>query len=126
MSIQEELQTYQSELECEVSDNPEEVKERIRRFSVIISRTGYLLALTKKQHKEDMRSEIAATVIQIAKENYLSSKAQNALVDSLCSDAGFIMDFAEQVNKSAKHHQSALITLLSYAKAEMQYTNNQV
>lgn len=117
MTTLEELNSFQDELEIEVSDNPEEVQMRIRRLQTIMARSGKIWADAKRDLKRSMKSEIASTVIQIAKEQYLSSKAQNALVDCLCSEQCHLVDFADRINKTSTHQSDAMRSLLSYEKS---------
>jgi hypothetical protein len=62
-------------------------------------------------------SEIANTIIAIAKENFLSAKAQNALVDAIAEDEAFLVDKLDRINSSCVHQIDALRSILSYEKA---------
>ena len=56
------------------------------------------LAEAKKRYREKRATEIANTIVNIAKENFLSAKAQNALVDSIAQDEAFLVDWLDRLN----------------------------
>lgn len=116
MSILDELDSFQSELEIEVSDNPEEVQMRIRRLQTIMARSGKIWADAKRDLKAAMKAEITKTIIEIAQAQFLSAKAQNALVDCLCSNHAHLVDYSDRINKTATHQSDAMRSLLSYEK----------
>lgn len=120
--LQSEAENIQSFLEIETSDNPQEIKERLATLSVYIARTGKMLADAKRLLREKKSSQIAETIIRIAKENYLSAKAQNELVDSLAVDENQLVDWLDRLNKTCVHQCDICRTMLSYAKQEMAYS----
>ena len=115
-----EMQNY---LEVTPSDNPEELCERIKTLAVYQVRSGFLLAEAKKTLSEKKKTEIVNTIIAIAKENYLSAKAQNALVDSIATDEQFMVDWLDRINAACKHQLDAVRSLLSFEK-EVYKQNN--
>ena len=115
-----EMQTY---MQDECSDNPDEVVERLKRLNVIQARSGILLAESKKMYRLKRSSEISETIVSIAKENYLSAKAQNALVDSMAQDEAFLVDWLDRINATTKHQQDTLRSILSYEKEQLRLTN---
>jgi hypothetical protein len=76
-----------------------------------------MLAEAKRIYKRKVMSEIANTIIAIAKENFLSAKAQNALVDAIAEDEAFLVDKLDRINSSCVHQIDALRSILSYEKA---------
>lgn len=79
-------------------------------------RTGEMLADAKKMLRRKKSDEIQNTIIQIAKENCLSAKIQNALLESIAEDEAFLVDRLDRLNASCVHQLDALRTLLSYEK----------
>jgi hypothetical protein len=115
----EEAEKMQKYLEIECSDNVAEVIERIRTLSVYLARSGSMLAEAKRIYRRKVTSEIANTIIAIAKENYLSAKAQNALVNAIAEDEAFLVDKLDRINSSCVHQIDALRSILSYEKESL-------
>lgn len=117
--MKKELEEIQSYLEIECSDNPDEVMERIKTISVYQARTGFLLAKAKKAYRSKRSSEIAEKVIEIAKQNFLSAKAQNAIVESIAEEEAYVVDWADRLNSACTHQLDALRSILSYEKENL-------
>ena len=116
MTPHEEATEMQAYLETLPNDNPADLSERIKILAVYQARSGYLLAESKKTLSEKKKSEIVNTIMEIAKENYLSAKAQNALVDSIATDEQFMVDWLDRINAACKHQLDAVRSLLSFEK----------
>lgn len=119
----EESQKIQDYLELTCSNEPEEIKQRISDLQVFLARSGNMLAEAKKELRKKKTSEISKTIIDIAKTQFLSSKAQNALVDSIAEDEAFLVDWLERINRSCTHQIDALRSLLSYEKESLRLNN---
>lgn len=120
--MKRELEKIQEFLEIDVSENPEELIERIKTLNVYMARSGRMLAEAKQKLREKKASEISKTILEIAKQNFLSAKAQNALVDSIAQEENFLVDWAERINKACTHQVDALRSLLSYEKEQLRLT----
>ena len=112
----------QEYLDIECSENPEEVLERIRAIMPYISRTAYLLAEAKKAYRRKKATEIGETIVKIAKEQFLSAKAQNALLDSIAEDEAYLVDWLDRLNAAATHQVDALRSILSYEREQLRIT----
>ncbi len=119
MNIEEELNTISDYLNITCSNNPQEIQERISVIMVYMMRTGEILAESKRALRKKKSEEIQNTIISIAKENCLSAKIQNALLDSIAEDESFLVDRLDRLNASCTHQLDALRTLLSYEKEAM-------
>ena len=126
--LNKEAGDIQSFLEVECSDNPLEIRERLYTLSVYLAAflfakkavcTGKMLSDAKRLLREKKSSQIAETVIKIAKENYLSAKAQNAIIDSLAVEENTLVDWVDRLNSACVHQSDICRTLLSYIKQEM-------
>ena len=117
--IEQEAQEMQTYMQDECSENPDEVIERLKRLNVYQARSGSLLAEAKKMYRIKRSSEISETIVAITKENYLSAKAQNALVDSIAADEHRIVDWLDRLNAACTHQLDALRSLLSYEKEQL-------
>ena len=112
----EEIQKY---LEITCSDNPEEITQRIRELSAYLARTAFLLQDAKYALRRKKASEIGEIVVRIAKEQFLSAKAQNAIVDSIAADEHRLVDWLDRLNAACTHQIDALRSLLSYEKEQL-------
>jgi len=122
MNIFEEAKQIQDYLDITCSDNPEEIQERIRTIMSYISRTGFLLAEAKKILRLKKATEISNTIIHIAKEQCLSAKVQNTLIDSIAEDESYLVDLIDRLNAACTHQVDGLRSLLSYSKEELRLT----
>lgn len=122
MTIQQEAQQIQDYLDIECSENPEEVLERIRAIMPYISRTAFMLAEAKKALRRKKASEISNTIINIAKEQCLSAKVQNTLIDSIAEEEAYLVDWLDRLNAAATHQVDALRSILSYEREQLRIT----
>lgn len=121
--IQEELQCMQDELETIMPSDINEAIERGKTIAAYHARAGYLLALSKQLAREKKRSEIGETIISIAKEQYLSSRAQNALVDSIANEEMFLVDWCDRIGSMCSHQLDFLRSIISKEKEEMRISS---
>lgn len=122
MTLQEEAQQIQDYLDITCSENPEEVLERIRVIMPHISRTAFMLAEAKKALRRKKASEISNTIINIAKEQCLSAKVQNTLIDSIAEEEAYLVDWLDRINAAATHQVDALRSILSYERENLRLT----
>ena len=121
--LRERAKELQMFLETESSNNPEELTDRILKLMSYIAYSGEMLAEAKKLLRSRKSSEISKTIIAIAKEQCLSASVQNALLDSICDDEAFLVDFIERVNRTATHQLDGCRSLLSYEKEQLKQVN---
>lgn len=119
MTLQEEAKQISSYLQTTCQGNPQEIQQRIADTMVYVARTGEMLATAKQQLRRRKSEEIQKTIIAIAKENCLSAKVQNALLDSIAEEEAFLVDTLDRLNAAATHQLDALRTLLSYEREGM-------
>ncbi|WP_252639415.1 hypothetical protein [Dysgonomonas mossii] len=122
MTLQEEAQQIQDYLDITCSENPEEILERIRAIMPYISRTAFMLAEAKKALRRKKASEISNTIINIAKEQCLSAKVQNTLIDSIAEDEAYLVDWLDRLNAAATHQVDALRSILSFERENLRIT----
>lgn len=108
-----EISSY---LQATLQGSPEEIQQRMADTMAYVARTGEMLATAKRMLRKRKSEEIQNTIIAIAKENFLSAKVQNALLDSIAEDEAFLVDTLDRLNASATHQLDALRTLLSYER----------
>lgn len=108
-----EISSY---LQVTLQGSPEEIQRRIADTMAYVARTGEMLAEAKRMLRKRKSEEIQNTILRIARENCLSAKVQNALLDSIAEDEAFLVDTLDRLNASATHQLDALRTLLSYER----------
>jgi len=118
--IKKECADMQAELETLIPNDIDSAIERGKEIAVYHARTGYLLAIAKQLVRSKKSCEISDTIIKIAKESYLSSKAQNALVDCIANDEMFLVDWLDRLNSMCVHQIDLIRSIISKEKAEMQ------
>lgn len=116
MTLQEEARQISDYLQITCQNNPQEIQQRIADTMVYVARTGEMLATAKQMLRRRKSEEIQNTIISIAKENCLSAKVQNALLDSIAEEEAFLVDTLDRLNAAATHQLDALRTLLSYER----------
>jgi hypothetical protein len=122
MNIQEiksECEDMQAKLECMIPDDVNVAIETGKYIAVYHARTGYLLAIAKQLARRKKTSEIGETIIKIAKEQYLSAKAQNALVDSIADEEMFVVEWLDRINSMCVHQLDFIRSIISKEKEEM-------
>lgn len=118
--MEKEISEINDYLNITCSNNPLEIQERISVIMVYLNRSGEMLADAKKKLLRKKKStEISNTIIAIAKEQCLSAKVQNALLDSIAEDESYLVDRLDRLNAACTHQLDALRTLLSYEKEAM-------
>lgn len=122
--MMEEIEKMQSFLEEPTSNNPVEIQERLGDLMVYLARSSELLAIAKRELRKKKSTDIANTIIAVAKETNLSSKVQNQLLDCIAEEESFLVDWLDRINSTIVHQIDGLRSLLSYAKEEMRMANN--
>lgn len=117
--MEKEISEINDYLNITCSNNPIEIQERISVIMVYLNRSGEMLADAKKLLRKKKSTEISNTIIAIAKEQCLSAKVQNALLDSIAEDESYLVDRLDRLNAACAHQLDALRTLLSYEKESM-------
>jgi hypothetical protein len=120
--MKDEAQKIQDYLDITVSTDPAEIVSRIGTLMAYMSRSGEMLAKAKRDLRAKKTTEISKTILSIAKEQCLSASVQNALLDSICGDEAYMVDWLERINRSCTHQLDSLRSLLSYEKEQMRFT----
>lgn len=120
--MKEEAKKIQDYLDIMVSSDPAELVDRIATLMTYMSRSGQMLAQAKKALRAKKTAEISKTIMSIAKEQCLSATVQNALLDSICEEEAYMVDWLDRINRTATHQIEGLRSLLSYEKEQMRLT----
>jgi tRNA C32,U32 (ribose-2'-O)-methylase TrmJ len=123
--IIEELTSIDSFLNITQSEDAEEAQERGNQLSTYMARTGKLLADAKHHLNTALKSDLMEVLRDNAKRANVSHKATNTLIDCLCKDQRYLVDWAERNNRSATHQLDWCRTVISKAKEEMRLAGMQ-
>lgn len=117
--IEEELMSIDSFLNITMSEEVQEAVLRGNDLAVYIARTGKLLADAKYYLRKKKEFDVIETIRKTASRAGATSKAVNAIIDSLCKEEQYLVDWCERLNRTATHQLEWCRTLISKAKAEM-------
>ena len=121
--IRNEAQQIQEFLEITMSDNPQEVIERGNDLQVYMARTGKLLADAKYILNDQKRHETMDIIRDFIIDQKLSAKVQNALIDGLCKEEQYLVDWIDRLNAACTHQLDWCRSVNSKNKEEMRLTN---
>ena len=121
--IRNEAQQIQEFLEITMSDNPQEVIERGNVLQVYMARTGKLLADAKYILNDQKRHETMDIIRDFIIDQKLSAKVQNALIDGLCKEEQYLVDWIDRLNAACTHQLDWCRSVNSKIKEEMRLTN---
>ena len=113
---------------CEEETISEEVSKVIeygQTLAPYISRSGKLLADAKHHLNTRMKEDTFDALRKTAKQGGATAKAINAIVDSLCAEERYLVDFAERVNRCGVHRLDWCRTLISKATEDMRLSGMQ-
>lgn len=117
--ILDELSSIDSFLNITMSEQAQEAVMRGNDLAVYIARTGKLLADAKYHLNAKKKTEVFDTLRETASKAGATSKAVNAIIDSLCKEEQYLVDWCERLNRTATHQLEWCRTLISKAKEEM-------
>lgn len=109
-------------LQTTMSEMAEEAVMRGNDLAVYIARTGKMLADAKYHLSEAKKDEVLDVLRETAKNAKATSKATNALIDSICKEEQYLVDWCERLNRSATHQLDWCRTLIAKAREEMRLT----
>ncbi|MDR1122113.1 MAG: hypothetical protein LBM08_14540 [Dysgonamonadaceae bacterium] len=118
-NLYSEAKEIQSYSEITVSDNPQEIVERMISLGVYIARTGKMLADAKYHLNEKRKDETMQLIERILSDKKLSAKVQNSLIDSISREEQYLVDWIERLNRSITHQMEEMRSLLSYEKENL-------
>ena len=122
--LKEEAQHIQAFLEITPSEDGNEAVERGNELIVHIARTGKMLADAKYHLNSKKKSDVMDTLRNVAKETpHATTKAVNLLVESVCREEQFMVDWLERLNRAATHQMEWCRSIVSKAKEEMRLNN---
>ena len=124
-NLLKEAKEIQQYCEITVSDNPQEIAERITALGTYIARSGKMLADAKYHLAEKKQDETLRIISKIIAKDKLSAKVQNSLIESICRDEQYLVDWLERLNRCCTHQNDAMRSLLSYEKEHLRTSSYQ-
>jgi hypothetical protein len=118
-----EAESIQSFAEINIGEDIEEAVQRGNDLIVYIARTGKMLADAKYYLNKKMNDETMKLIERILSKQKLSAKVQNSLMDSICKEEQYLVDFIERLNRTCTHQMEWCRTLVSKGKEEMRLSN---
>lgn len=117
-----ECEEIQSFLEMIMSDDSVEVVGRGCDLASYMARTGKMLADAKKIYNGKKKEEIIEAISYISNCK-LSGKVQNALVDSICQEEKYLVDWIDRLNATCTHQLDFCRSIISKNKEELRLSN---
>ena len=122
--LEQEAKEIYEFMNIPIDDDIVQATEKGNMLAVYINRTGYMLAEAKLHLNTELNCEAVRIISELVGNKY-SAKIQNALVDSVCKRERYLVDFVEQLNKTAKYQIEWSRSVISKIKEEMKYNNFQ-
>lgn len=116
-----ESEQIQSFLEITMSDDSVEVINRGCDLAAYMARTGKMFADANKLYNSRKKEEILEAIAYIS-ECKLSAKVQNALVDSVCQEEKYLVDWIGRLNATCTHQLDFCRSIISKNKEELRLT----
>lgn len=121
--LKREAEEIQSLTEITPSGEIEEAVQRGNDLVVYIARTGTMLAEARYYLNQKMNDETIKLIERILSKEKLSAKVQNALMDSICKEEQYLVDYIERLNRTCTHQMEWCRTIVSKGKEEMRLNN---
>ena len=103
-----ECQAIQSFLEEEIYEDIHSISERGNKLNVYLARTGELMKVATYIYNASKASQVGKIVQEVIIAHHLSSKVQNALIDSISAREQSLVVWTERLN-----HQPIVVLQLS-------------
>lgn len=117
-----ECQAIQSFLEEEIYEDIHSISERGNKLNVYLARTGELMKVATYIYNASKASQVGKIVQEVIIAHHLSSKVQNALIDSISAREQSLVVWTERLNKTISKQISWCITQISRLKEERRYS----
>lgn len=123
--LEQEAKEIYEFMNIPIDDDIVQATEKGNMLAVYINRTGFMLAQAKLLLNQELNCEAVRIISELIGQKY-SAKIQNSLIDSVCKRERYLVDFIEQLNKTAKYQIEWSRSIISKIKEEMKYNNYQV
>jgi hypothetical protein len=118
--IKIEVEQYQIEIQKPIPVEINSCIDRLSYLAGIHSRIGYLLVQTKKIVRKIKDDRLSIHLNNI-RDNFLSSKIQNALIDGFAIEETYVLELLEKQSNSCTIQMDTCRTIISKEKEEMKF-----
>ena len=115
----------QQKQEGEFSDEIEKVVKYTAEITPLLSRSGKLYADALYHLNTAMRDETLEALEKLSNEKGITATAKNKLINSLCADERYLVDFSGKVYDTFEKQLNICRTLISKAKEDMRLAGMQ-
>ena len=115
----EELENIQKYLEITVSDDPDEISERLASISVYMARTGFILAEARMELDQARVLVYSSHSGTISK---LPASVSKMFIESVTDQQNRLVNWLDRLNSTCIHQGDILRTLLSFQKENLKLT----
>lgn len=116
--LESECLLHEQVINLTCSEQPEEALQRGNDLSVIIARTGKMLA-DAQYHRDNALSNTIEQAHRDGTSSSMSASSFNKYVASCTSVENFICTWVERIHRTAEKQLEWTRTIISYAKEEM-------
>jgi hypothetical protein len=117
--LNEEAKQIDGFLNITCSEDPEECVNRGLELMAYLARTGKMLADAKYHQNQAVKNSILKEV-----DINLPASVLMRLINSVCKDENYLVDWIERLNRTATHQMDFLRTVISKAKSERYQNSN--
>ena len=118
-----EAYRIQDYLDIVMSENPEEAVQRGNDLSAYLARTTKMLADAKYHLNTATKADVFEILRDTAKHAGATPSSINKLVKAASKNEQYLVDLIDRLNAACTHQIDWCRTVISKAKAEMQYTS---
>ena len=115
----EELENIQKYLEITVSDDPDEISERLSMIAVYMARTGFILAEARMELDQARVLVYSSHAGTISK---LPASVSKMFIESVTDQQNRLVNWVDRLNSTCIHQGDILRTLLSFQKENLKLT----
>lgn len=118
--LEKEAKTIDDYLQITCGDDPNEATQVGNTLVVYLARTGKMLADAKYWQDDAIKN---CTMVEIGMKRNISPTIMKKLIEASTKKENYLVNWIERLNRACTHKLDWLRTLISKAKAEMQYQN---
>lgn len=116
--LESECLLHEQVINLTCSEQPEEALQHGNDLTVIIARTGKMMA-DAQYHRDNAISNAIEKTVETGMSDRLSASALTKYVNSCTSTENFIYTWIERIHRTAEKQLDWTRTIISYAKEEM-------
>lgn len=115
-ALLEECSVIQSYLEVTVSDDPNELAERLATLAVYMARSGQMLA-DAKYVLDTKRAEIYTEHSKLILK--MPATVSTRFIESQSAEVNYLVNWLDRINRTCVHQSDSVRSLYSFAKEQL-------